>query len=161
VSRYESHVGTDLAIVEMARAVRRTVFIEEQGVAESEEMDGKDGEAVHVVVTDGDDPVGTARVRFPDETTAKVERVAVLPTYRGEGIGRTVMLVAESRAAQRGADTATLHSQVRVQEFYESLGYEPVGDRFEEADIPHIAMVKDLSRADSGSGPDSHSRTSR
>ena len=147
---YESHVGTDDAVIEMARAVRRTVFIEEQGVSEAEEMDGKDTEAIHVVVTHGDDPVGTARVRFPDERTAKVERVAVLPAYRREGVGRQVMRVAESRAAEQGGTRATLHSQIRVQGFYESLGYAPVGDRFEEAGIPHIEMVKELS----------HSRTS-
>ena len=150
MTAYEYRAGTDDAIIEMAKTVRRAVFIEEQGVSEAEEMDGKDEEALHVVATDGDDPVGTARVRFTDETTAKVERVAVCRSHRGEGIGRRVMDVAESQAVKRGADTAKLHSQVRVRAFYESLGYEATGDQFDEAGIPHVAMVKDLA----------HSRTS-
>src|SRR6056297_1429613 len=47
--------------------VRRAVFIEEQGVPESLEIDGKDDESVHVVayrdVEDSAVPVGAGRLR--------------------------------------------------------------------------------------------------
>jgi predicted GNAT family N-acyltransferase len=128
----------------MARAVRRAVFIDEQGVAEAEEMDEKDGVATHIVVTDDGDPVATARFRFVEATTARIERVAVLESHRGEGLGASVMETAESRVREQGATSAFLHGQLRVAEFYERLGYEVVGEQFEEAGIPHVEMVKPL-----------------
>mgnify|MGYP006280841623 CR=1 FL=1 len=144
MSTYESHVGSDDELGARARAVRRRVFVDEQGVPEAVEMDEKDADATHVLLTDGD-PVATARYRFVDAETAKIERVAVLRDYRDAGLGRRVMTIAERRAVDDGATTARLHAQERVLGFYESLGYRAVGDRFEEAGIPHRAMVKRLS----------------
>ncbi|WP_254271075.1 GNAT family N-acetyltransferase [Haloarcula marina] len=141
---YDCRVGDDAELGDLARRVRRTVFIEEQGVPEAVEMDDKDGVATHVVVTDGETPVATARFRLVDDATAKVERVAVLADYRGEGLGVRVMETAEERARERGATKAKLHGQTHVRGFYESLGYEVVGETFEEAGIPHVAMAKQL-----------------
>jgi len=141
---YDSYVGDYESLGEWARRVRRAVFVDEQGIAAAEEWDGEDEAATHVVVTDAVAPVATARFRFRDETTVKIERVAVLADYRGEGVGRHVMGVVESRATEEGATKALLHSQERVRPFYERLGYEAVGDQFDEAGIPHRKMVKDL-----------------
>ncbi len=141
---YETHVGGDATVGEMARTVRRAVFIDEQGVDEADEMDNKDGVATHIVVTDDGDPVATARFRLVEPTTVRIERVAVLESYRGEGLGEKVMDIAESRARERGATSAFLHGQLRVAAFYERLGYERVGEQFEEAGIPHVEMVKSL-----------------
>jgi len=144
MASYDCYVGGDSALGDRARAVRRDVFIEEQGVSEAEEMDGRDAQAIHIVVTDGTDPVATARVRFVDGTTVKIERVAVCEPHRGEGLGLWVMSVAESTAHERGATSVVLHAQLRVRSFYEDIGYDAVGDEFEEADIPHVEMVKTL-----------------
>ena len=144
MSRYTSHVGPDDELGDRARDVRRTVFIEEQGVSEAEEMDGNDADATHVLLTADGDSVGTARVRFVDDRTAKIERVAVVQSHRGGGLGRRLMTLAERRARESGATTAKLHGQVAVVEFYETLGYEVVGEQFEDAGIPHRTMVKSL-----------------
>ena len=122
--------------------VRRAVFIEGQDVPESIEMDGKDDEAVHFVVRDGDRPVGTARLRMPESETAKPERVAVLEAYREQGIGRRLMELIESEARKQGCSRAVLHAQTHVVEFYETLGYEVTSGEFEEAGIPHVEMEK-------------------
>jgi len=144
MTRYTRHVGSDTDTVEMAHAVRRRVFIAEQGVDESVEMDGKDSGATHVVLTTEREPVATARLRFPEPSTVKIERVAVRPECRGEGLGCRVMDVAESAATERGATDAVLHAQLRVREFYERLGYERFGEVFDEAGIPHVGMRKRL-----------------
>jgi predicted GNAT family N-acyltransferase len=127
-----------------AYEVRRDVFIEEQGVAEDIEMDGNDDAATHVVCYDDDCPVGTARVRFVDEDTAKAERVAVRADYRGEGLGRRLMDALEAEARDAGAARMDLHAQTAVEGFYQRLGYETVSDEFIEADIPHVEMEKEL-----------------
>ncbi|WP_135302987.1 GNAT family N-acetyltransferase [Haloarcula amylovorans] len=144
MTTYDCYVGSEAALGDRARSVRRTVFIEEQGVSEAEEMDDKDGVATHVLVIDDSKPVATARLRLVEETTAKVERVAVLADYRGEGLGVRVMDAVETVADDRGATEAKLHGQTRVRGFYERLGYEAVGEEFEEAGIPHVEMVKPL-----------------
>ncbi|MFC6757870.1 MULTISPECIES: GNAT family N-acetyltransferase [Haloarcula] len=144
MTNYTRHVGSDADTISLAHTVRRRVFIEEQGVEEAVEMDGRDDAATHVVFTDDADPVATARVRFPDPSTAKIERVAVCPEYRDEGLGRQVMNVAESAARDAGATSATLHAQVSVRGFYGKLGYESVGEQFEEAGIPHVEMRRRL-----------------
>jgi len=127
-----------------AFAVRRTVFIEGQGVSESIEMDGRDDGAIHFVIVDGDQPVGTARLRTPESETAKPERVAVLEAYREQGVGRRLMELIESEARTQGCSRAVLHAQTHVVEFYEKLGYEVTSEEFEEAGIPHVEMQKTL-----------------
>lgn len=67
--------------IEACRALRRTVFIEEQGVSEAEEIDDLDGEAIHLLATDAGRPVGTARLLVRGET-GKIGRVCVLAHCR-------------------------------------------------------------------------------
>lgn len=144
MSSYVVHSGTDDEFGEAAREVRRAVFVDEQGVPESIEMDDKDDEATHFLVRDDGKPVATARTRFVDDETVKVERVAVLESHRGEGLGREIMDATERHAVEHGATRALLHGQRRVESFYRSIGYETVGEEFEEAGIPHVEMVKPL-----------------
>lgn len=127
-----------------AFAVRRTVFIEGQDVSEEIEMDGRDDEAIHFVLLDGERPVGTARLRMPEPDTAKPERVAVLSAYRDRGLGRLLMESVESEAREQGCTRAVLHAQTAVVGFYERLGYEVTSEEFEEAGIPHVEMQKNL-----------------
>lgn len=129
-----------------AYAVRRKVFMDEQGVSEAEEMDGKDNDATHFVIRDADaeSAVGTARLRSPESGVAKVERVAVCREYRGEGLGERLMSLIESEARSQGCSRTVLHAQSRVIPFYEALGYKVTSEEFVEADIPHVEMKKSL-----------------
>ena len=136
-------VGTSDELAD-AMAVRRTVFVEEQGVPEHLEVDGNDDSATHFVAYDGDRPVGAARLRTYDGSRAKVERVAVLEPERGAGVGRRLMDVLETTAAEAGFESLVLHAQVPVVGFYERLGYEVTGEEFEDAGIPHREMWKSL-----------------
>jgi len=79
-----------------------------------------------------------------DDGVGKVERVAVRADYRETGLGRAIMERIESLARRRGLDRLELHSQTRVEGFYESLGYETTSGVFEEAGIPHVEMRRRL-----------------
>ncbi|WP_424004620.1 GNAT family N-acetyltransferase [Haloarcula salina] len=127
-----------------ASEIRMTVFVEEQGVDASEELDGKDPDAVQFLARDGGDPVGTARLRFPEPDVGKAERVAVRESARSDGVGAALMRAVEDAAHENGADVIVLHAQTRVEGFYRKLGYETVGEEFEEAGIPHVEMRKPL-----------------
>ena len=130
---------------EDAFTVRRTVFVEEQDVDEELEYDEYEEESIHFVAYDGDEPIGAARLREPESGLGKVERVAVLESRRGEGVGLAVMNTLEERAREEGLESLKLHSQTHAAAFYGRLGYERYGEEFEEAGIPHVKMRKSLS----------------
>lgn len=132
------------ADLEPAFEVRRDVFVDEQGVDEAIEIDGRDPDATHVLAEVDGEPIGTARLREVEPGTGKVERVAVRASHRGTGVGRRLMERIERVAADRGLDRLELHSQTRVEGFYERLGYVTVSEQFEEAGIPHVEMEKGL-----------------
>lgn len=125
-------------------AIRSAVFQIEQGVDASLEFDGKDQEAVHFLAILNDRPVGTARIRFLDASTAKLERLAVLAEARKQGIGRQIMHAAIAFLDEKNVSEIRIHAQEPVKEFYEQLGFVAQGDRFDEAGIPHIQMRKQL-----------------
>ncbi|ADQ66977.1 GNAT family N-acetyltransferase [Halogeometricum borinquense] len=146
-----SRTGVFVAQTETERedafSIRRTVFVEEQDVAEElewDEHDEPDADATHLVAYDDGTVVGAARVRAYDEETAKIERVVVAADRRESGWGRRIMTTAEQEAEEMGFSKVILNAQIRVQPFYESLGYEAFGDEFMDAEIPHISMRKRL-----------------
>ena len=118
-------------------AIRRRVFIEEQGVPEADELDGREAECVHFLARDAQGrAIGCARLR-PYGAQHKVERVAVLPELRGGGLGRDLMAAVETHARKLGQRDLVLHAQAAVVDFYEKLGWESIGPRFDEAGIEH------------------------
>ncbi|ELY93282.1 N-acetyltransferase GCN5 [Natrialba chahannaoensis JCM 10990] len=152
-------VATAQSDLEDAFDVRYDVFVDEQDVDEEleyDEHDEPDAEAVHFVAYAADSadpsdtdpetatPIGAARLRIVDQTTGKVERVAVLESHRGTGVGRALMDTLEAEARGQSLETLTLHAQTHAAGFYEGLGYEIYGDEFEEAGIPHVAMERSL-----------------
>ena len=133
------------AELDCAFAIRRSVFIEEQGVSEALEFDGLDREARHLLASVGGAPAGTLRIRLLERgRVAKIERVAVLAPCRHLGIGRMLMDTALELARSRGVDEVRLHAQTVVQRFYAGLGFVATGAVFEEDGIDHIAMVMSL-----------------
>ena len=121
-------------------SIRREVFIVGQDVPEDLEVDGLDPECTHFLCTREGRPVGTARLRDV-QGAGKVERVAVLASERGRGLGRQLMLALHAEPMRRRLPKLKLNAQAAVVGFYEDLGYESVGERFMEAGIEHQAMV--------------------
>lgn len=144
MSNAEVSVLPGNADLEPAFDVRRDVFVDEQGVDEAIEIDGKDPDAIHVLARIDGEAVGTARLREIGDRTGKVERVAVRADHRGTGVGREIMDRIESIARDRDLERLELHSQTRVEGFYERLGYETTSDVFDEAGIPHVEMETEL-----------------
>jgi predicted GNAT family N-acyltransferase len=127
--------------LEQALAIRRAVFVQEQGVSEALEIDGRDDEAQHLLALHDGEPVGTLRLRWvEDGRAAKIERVAVLARARGAKIGLTLVEAALTLARAAGAEAATLHAQTSVQGFYARLGFVAGGPAFLEDGIPHVVM---------------------
>jgi predicted GNAT family N-acyltransferase len=123
------------------QALRRTVFIEEQGVSVADEVDGKDAEARHLIAVADGHPVGTARL-LTDGTTGKVGRVCVLAKFRGQGIGAALVRAAvEVFRADPDLSFALLGAQTHAISFYQRLGFRATGPVYEDAGIPHRDMI--------------------
>lgn len=127
-----------------AQIVREKVFQKEQCVEAKLDVDGEDDNAFHFVAyNDKEEPVGTARLRFFDQgKTAKIERLAVLPAYRNQGVGKNIMETIDQYLDNRHVKTGYLNAQLHTKGFYEKFGFEQEGETFEEIGSPHVKMVK-------------------
>lgn len=124
--------------------IRKTVFQEEQGVNTALEFDGKDDICDHLIAYLDGQAVGTARIRYLDDKTVKIERLAVLSIARGQGIGQKIMEKALEFIANKNITEVVVHAQVYIKSLYQKLGFIQVGDIFEEAGIPHVEMKKQI-----------------
>jgi ElaA protein len=127
-----------------ALALREEVFCREQGVPVEEEVDGRDGEAVHLLAFDGERVIGTLRLLF-DGTAVKVGRVAVDRGWRRRGVAAAMLEEALAEARRRGCTRARLASQVDAVAVYEGAGFAVESNVFVEAGIPHVWMGRTLS----------------
>lgn len=139
--------ATTPALLQHHHRVRREVFIDEQGVTEDEEWDGRDelpGTLRAVGLLD-DEVVAAGRLLDLDGEVVHVGRVAVLADHRGTGLGRELMRGLERLAleATDGPLRLVLDAQQYAQGFYESLGYARTPrEPFLDARIPHVEMDK-------------------
>lgn len=120
--------------------IRDAVFVAEQGVPADVERDGLDPVAAHFLASDGDTPVGCARL-LP---SGQIGRLAVLPQYRRRGIGARLLQAAIDQARALGHRGTFLHAQVQAVALYVRAGFRSNGAVFMEAGIPHVAMELDL-----------------
>lgn len=124
--------------------IRRAVFIGEQQIPEAEEWDAYDATCLHYLAEADGDPAGTARL-IAKGTSAKIGRVAVLPAYRGTGLGADIMRAVMADAGKRGFVQAELESQVYAIPFYARLGFVAEGPEYDDGSgILHKMMRASL-----------------
>lgn len=131
-------------MMNQALKIREAVFINEQKVPLSEEVDEYETLATHYLVYNlKNKPIATCRTRSYDGKL-KIERVCVLKPYRGKKIGEKLMLHAEKEAHKQGFNGTILAAQSQVVPFYEKLGYQVCSDSFMDANIEHYLMEKTI-----------------
>ena len=150
------HIRTfaDLSTSELYEILkaRYAVFTQEQGIIYLDE-DDIDYISTHLFLTRGPIVVAYARLfRAKTETVLNKEKPRLesneaiffigrmLTTVRGQGFGTRLMHSVLAEARRQGARTLRLHAQIPAVPFYERFGFHPLGDIFEEANIPHQLM---------------------
>ncbi len=132
------------AMWDACRAIRQVVFVEEQRCPPEEEWDAYDDTARHMLLTVDGVPAGTARWRttvYQTKPAAKLERFAILPAFRGRGLGRALVAWVSADALRAGFATQVLSAQAHLEGFYASFGFTRCGPNFWEAGILHVPMA--------------------
>lgn len=141
--KYEVRQARGRRELEAALELRHDVFCVEQGVPAHEELDGRDGDGLHLVAVEGTDVVGTCRLLLVGRTV-QFSRLAVRTDVRRRGIATALLEVAEAESRASGARRMVLHAQTYAQSLYENAGYRTRGGVFREAGIEHVAMEREL-----------------
>jgi YbgC/YbaW family acyl-CoA thioester hydrolase len=138
-------VGTWDELGREAQRLRTEVFVQEQKIPAELEWDAADASALHAVAYNRFGlALATGRLLEHEPGVAKIGRMAVTGTLRGSGVGRAVLEALVGAARDRGFKRVLLHAQASAEGFYARAGFAAEGDRFEEAGIPHVAMVRRL-----------------
>jgi len=126
------------------QGIRKSVFQEEQGVDPDLDFDGEDETCDQLIASLDKEYVGTARIRYLNQTTAKIERLAVLPIARGYGVGKKIMQKALEVIDSKNIPEVLIHAQEYIKALYQQLGFQQEGEVFEEAGIRHVKMRRKL-----------------
>ena len=126
--------------------IRNTVFVKEQQVPASLEIDKDEAYAIHFILQlDNPDETVVSTLRILPSANgeqALIQRVATLKPYRGQGYARELMVHVLEFLQSQHFKLVELHAQLQAIPFYEKLGFEPFGDTFLDAGIQHVAMKK-------------------
>lgn len=124
-----------------AYPIRKAVFIKEQGVPESMELDEYDPIAHHALAYQGNTCIGTARLVTLSDHQARIGRMAVLSSYRRQGIGGQLLRALLENGRSGGITQFELHAQLSAIPFYEEFGFIAQGAIYDEAGIAHRDMI--------------------
>ena len=104
----------------------------------------KEKQEILIGAFEEDKMLGCCMLVKEEPKTCRLRQMAVLNNVQGKGIGRALMLFAETIARDRGFRKITMHARKTAVGFYERLGYKISGQEFKEVTIPHYVMEKSL-----------------
>ena len=140
IKRFEELTRDELYALFEART---TVFAGEQGI-KYPDADGVDRYATHIFAVDANGKVIANLRIYPkddENRVAHVGRCLVVKEFRGQGIGKELMLRAVEYARDvMHAREIYIEAQKQAEEFYKFCGFKTVSDIYMIVDIPHVEM---------------------
>lgn len=135
-----------------AALVRAIVYVGEQNCPVDEEFDGNDfAGATHLLARQSGILAGTCRLRW-FAGFAKIERVAVLPSFRGRGVGRDLIASAKTLAAAKNYQLMLAHIEPELQDYWREQGFHPRVGRasFHFSDRAYVEVLAEFEAAADG-----------
>ena len=127
-----------------AEAIRHRVFTVEQQIAAQLVRDGLDAASIHALAFLGGQPAATGRLTLSPGGEGTMARIAVLPAYRGQGLGQRIVQFLEIVARREGLAYVSLHAHEYLEAFYARLGYETLPEQTQAGPYRLITMTKTL-----------------
>ncbi len=131
-------------------ALRDEVLRRPLGLIFSPEILGAEAADFHLACYDKQGNLIGCMILTPEESvaeepaTVRMRQVAVRPDHQRGGVGTAFVQYSEEFARAHGFACMTMHARETAVPFYERLGYQRYGERFQEVTIPHWKMRKDL-----------------
>lgn len=126
--------------------LRQEVFVVEQDCPYLD-ADGKDQDAWHLMGFDKNEkliaysrivPRGISYENYPS-----IGRIVSSPAVRGKGIGKKLISASLEATDKLFEDQRVkISAQCYLMKFYESFGFEAIGEEYLEDNIPHITMIR-------------------
>lgn len=137
---------SELSVVELYAILRlrSEVFVVEQNCV-YQDIDDKDQKAVHIIGYKNEKVVAYTRIFKSGDyfSKASIGRVAVAKNERTHGYGYVIMKHSvEAIKSYFNEKTMKVSAQTYLKNFYNSLGFQHVGEEYLEDGIPHIVMIK-------------------
>jgi predicted GNAT family N-acyltransferase len=125
----------------LLKAVREMVFIAEQHVPLYIEWDEYDQDAIHLLALDyAGQAIGCARIL----KKGRIGRMAVMPDWRGIGLGLALLDEAIKICKSLGMQTVAISSQTHAIKFYEKAGFIVTSEAYIDANIWHVDMQRTI-----------------
>ena len=131
-------------------AVRRAIFVEEQGLFNETDVDEHDAEPATLplvaVSAQSGEVVGAVRCYAAGDDVWYGGRLAVLMNYRRHpaAIGPNLCRLAEASVIERGCRCFLAYIQLQNVGFFQRLGWTEVGDPTDYHGAPHQLMAASL-----------------
>ncbi len=121
-------IGNDTDLVLKAQAIRKHVFVIEQGIPLQLDLDGLDEKSYHSLISIDEKLIGTARLTVVTETHAVLARIAVMKEFRGAGVARKLVNSLLAYAKELRVKSVEIHAHQYLQHYYESFGFAYIKD---------------------------------
>jgi radical SAM protein (TIGR04043 family)/putative N-acetyltransferase (TIGR04045 family) len=129
-----------------ALKIRKDVFVKEQGLFETSDLDENDSLSTHIIVRNDDVVIGSVRV-FPENNGYNHwvgGRLAVLREHRDNHVGALLVKEAMRYVKKCGCTRFTAHIQEQNVRYFSLLGWRAVGPVEIYHGRPHRLMEADL-----------------
>jgi putative N-acetyltransferase (TIGR04045 family) len=127
-------------------AIRKKVFVREQGLFQETDVDGHDESAIPIICTVNDSVGGTVRVYPLDHNTWIGGRLAVPQEFRSYLVGPLLVKEAMKTVKERGCTKFLAYIQLQNVRFFERLGWSLTGEELAINGVRHHVMEADLGK---------------
>ena len=128
------------ALLEASYAIRREVFVEEQGMFPQTDRDEMDARSVHILAMKGGESAGTVRITPLGNGEWLGSRLAVRRPFRGQ-VGALLVKRAEEEVKRRGGRRFRAYIQSSKVEFFERCAWRSLKKIPDFHGRPHVLML--------------------
>ena len=140
-----SRITMDDPLYQQERQLRNKILLRPIGIPDFG-WEHNDSNSWHFVAAKSDRVIGCVVLVRLDEKASKTQliQMAVEREFQGRGIGRLLVEQLIDFALKKNVREIQIHARDDVTAFYERLGFEIVGEPFEEVGIRHRHMLMRL-----------------
>lgn len=112
--------------------IRRSVFVDEEGISEETEFDGLDHVCLHGIIKVEGKKLGAGRILY-DGDTFWIGHIAILKEERGKKYGDFLVRMLLDRCFNSGAQVVLAQTKPGTERFFEKIGFCKCSDVYEAA----------------------------